>query len=249
MLVDHEGLGHAVDAPVDADAAVGVDDGELCTDRRAARATAWPSRVLVLVVEADDGHDVRLRELDQQRVLDAARHAPRRPDVEQPHLALHVRRSRACLPGLVQLRERERGRGLADRAARAPRAGRGTGRRTGTRRGRRRSRAGATQRSAFMSQVPLVDPLLARARRRAPRRRVSPDREPVAAVGDREEAAQRHQQAAAPDPVDERLDVDAHAPRAGDAFVGHRLAERHVEVADEAACRSPLRSSAARSAL
>ena len=39
VLVDDERLGHAVHAPVDADAAVRVDDRHACTDRRSARAT------------------------------------------------------------------------------------------------------------------------------------------------------------------------------------------------------------------
>src|SRR5450631_1367951 len=37
----------------------------------------------------------------------------------------------------------------------------------------------------------------------------------VAPVGERDEAADRHDEAAAPDPVDEGLVVDAHAPRVG----------------------------------
>src|SRR5437773_4206707 len=52
----------------------------------------------------------------------------------------------------------------------------------------------------------------------------------VAAIGQCAEAAQRHQQAASPDPGHERLVVDAHRPGA----FPHRLAERHVEVAEDA---------------
>ena len=58
--------------------------------------------------------------------------------------------------------------------------------------------------------------------------------ESVAAVGHREEAAERHQEAAAPDPVDERLDVHAQRPRTFGTLVGDGLAERHVAVAEEA---------------
>src|SRR6187402_2369559 len=63
----------------------------------------------------------------------------------------------------------------------------------------------------------------------ARRRRGRPARA-VAPVGEREEAAERHQEGAAPDPVHERLAVDAHAPRA----VADGLAQRDVEVTQEA---------------
>src|SRR5262245_17332658 len=53
---------------------------------------------------------------------------------------------------------------------------------------------------------------------------------PVAAVGERGEAAEGHQQAAAPDPGYERLVIDADRPRA----LAHRLAERHVQIAPQA---------------
>ncbi len=46
-------------------------------------------------------------------MLDAARHAPRRPDVEQPDLALEIA-GRERLAGIVQLRQRKRRRRLAD---------------------------------------------------------------------------------------------------------------------------------------
>src|SRR5690348_14377294 len=55
--------------------------------------------------------------------------------------------------------------------------------------------------------------------------------EPITPVHDGEESAERHQQASAPDPVDEGLRIDAHAPR---AVVADRLAERNVAIAEEA---------------
>ena len=48
LLVDHEGLGHAVDAVVDADPPVAVDDRQPCRDRRAGRAMRLPSAGLSL---------------------------------------------------------------------------------------------------------------------------------------------------------------------------------------------------------
>src|SRR6185295_7864449 len=68
---------------------------------------------LVLVVQADDGNDAALRQLDEERVLVAAGYAPRGPYVQQPHLALHVLlREREI--GLIELRELERRRRLVD---------------------------------------------------------------------------------------------------------------------------------------
>ena len=126
-------------------------------------------------------------------------------------------------------------------AARAPRADRAC---RPTREERRRSTTKIAERdeerSAFMRRAP-------RRRRRRGRRAGARARAQRGSGGrsTASEAAERHQQAAAPDPVDERLDVDAHAPR---AVPSDRLAERHVEVAREAACRSPPRSSSGRDA-
>src|SRR5688572_26353949 len=52
----------------------------------------------------------------------------------------------------------------------------------------------------------------------------------IAAVREGDEAAQRHEEGATPDPVHERLVVDAHTP--GVAL--HLLSQRDVEVAQEA---------------
>src|ERR1035437_5393353 len=51
----------------------------------------------------------------------------------------------------------------------------------------------------------------------------------VAAVAEREETAERHDDATTPDPDHERLVINAHAPGAA----GHRFAERHVEIAED----------------
>src|SRR4029434_9804789 len=90
-LIDQESLGYAVDAVVDADAPVAIDD------RRGIRIAVLnePGTAVVgfvLVVETVHGNDLRLGELDEQRMLDAARYAPRRPDVEKPDGALEVGR-------------------------------------------------------------------------------------------------------------------------------------------------------------
>jgi len=111
-----------------------------CTGRRAVQASACRRR-LVLVVQPDERDELGLAELDQQRMLLAAGDAPRRPHVEQPHLALHVGRAHGLVGG-VQLVAHERGAGL-------PISGDGTSRgsvqvpRAGRRRARRRRRAGS----------------------------------------------------------------------------------------------------------
>ncbi len=66
-----------------------------------------------LVVEADDGQAALPGEGHQQRMLGAARDAPRGPHVEQPHLAAHVGRCEG-LAGRAELFEAERRRRFAD---------------------------------------------------------------------------------------------------------------------------------------
>src|SRR5215467_1085492 len=89
LLVDQVGLGHAVDAVVDSDAAVEVEDRDLV---RIAHALQPREAVLalVLVVEPVYRHVAALREVEKHRVLFAAGDAPRRPHVEHPDLAEHV---------------------------------------------------------------------------------------------------------------------------------------------------------------
>src|SRR5687768_15436745 len=86
-LVDDVGLGDAVDAVVDRDAPRGVVDRELV---RVAVALEPRQRVFARVLVVQPDHRDALRELGDHRVLDQARRAPRRPDVEDPHLAEHV---------------------------------------------------------------------------------------------------------------------------------------------------------------
>jgi hypothetical protein len=115
-LVDDERLWHAVDAVVEAHRAVAVDDGHR-VGVAVLREPALARGGLVLVIQADDRHHLGLAELDQQRVLLAAGHAPRCPHVEQPHLALHVGGAER-LVGRVQLVARERRGRLADQRRR-----------------------------------------------------------------------------------------------------------------------------------
>src|SRR6478752_10213753 len=85
-LVDHVGLRHAVDAVVDADASLRVDYGEV-VGIAVRGEPAQPILAPVLVVQSIDGHGARLRQLEQHRMLLPAGHAPRRPDIQQPHAA------------------------------------------------------------------------------------------------------------------------------------------------------------------
>src|SRR6185369_1074685 len=88
-LVDEERLGHAVHAEVDADAPVLIEGRDVVRIAELVE-PAETFRPRVLVVEPDDGHEALPRQVEQRRMLLAARHAPRRPHVEQPHLAEHV---------------------------------------------------------------------------------------------------------------------------------------------------------------
>ena len=66
--------------------------------------------------------------------------------------------------------------------------------------------------------------------KQAPPRFFAPDGEAVAPVARREQSAERHDEASAPDPVDERLVLHLDEPGA----VGERIAERDVKIAGEA---------------
>src|ERR1051325_7882244 len=119
LAVDHVGLGHAVDAVVDGDAARRVEGDDL-------EGIAVPLEprqgvlARILVVQAHHRGDSRARELAHHRMLDEARRAPRRPHVQHPHRAEHVL-LREPLVGLLQERQLDRGRRLADERRR-PRA-------------------------------------------------------------------------------------------------------------------------------
>src|SRR5258706_174455 len=74
-LVDHVGLGHAIDAVVDADPAVGVESRQLVGIAHVLQ-PRQAFGALVLVVQAVDRHDSALREIEQHRVFLAAADAP-----------------------------------------------------------------------------------------------------------------------------------------------------------------------------
>src|SRR5204863_7635964 len=73
--------------------------------------------------------------------------------------------------------------------------------------------SGSDQRSDFTAG-PRSIRRRARAGRRADSAGPALDRESIAPVADRDDPAQRHQERAHPDPVDERLQIDANAPSA-----------------------------------
>src|SRR4051812_13406301 len=112
LAVDHIGLGHAVDAVVDADAPVRVENDQLIG---VAIALQPRQRILALVfvVQADHRYEPGLRDARPHRMLDEARRAPRGPHVQSPPFPRHVL-LREALVGLAQERQLERRRRLAD---------------------------------------------------------------------------------------------------------------------------------------
>src|SRR5438445_5944716 len=111
-LVDDVGLRHAVYAVVDADPAVEIEGRQPV---RIAEALQPAERIvgLVLVIEPVQRCRAALRERDEYRMLVAAGNAPRRPHVENPHLALQIFLGKR-LVGLLQHRQLEVRRRLAD---------------------------------------------------------------------------------------------------------------------------------------
>ncbi len=170
-----------------------------------------------------------LRELDQDRVLLAAGDAPRGPDVEQPDLALHVLRARRSCPGSASCGQREGRRRLADQRrghlARVQVESDGEQGDEGGEADQRSSSNGSCASFVSGSGCALR-------------------RDAVAAVEHGDQAAERHQHAAAPDPVDEGFVVDADGPVALRLVPVDRLAERDIDVAQRGRRRSRLRSSA-----
>src|SRR5256885_14514105 len=87
--------------------------------------------------------------------------------------------------------------------------------------------SGIVQRSAFT-----IAPASIRSRGRAGRGHSEQfpalGRKAIAPIGDGDEAAQRHQECAAPDPVDERLEVNAQGPGAAHLVVYQRLFQRFL---------------------
>src|SRR4051812_43562900 len=85
-LVDHIGLGHAVNAVIDANAPFRVDYREAVRIAVGGE-PAQTVLALVLVVQAVERHRAGFGKLEENRMLVAARHAPRCPHVEQPDAA------------------------------------------------------------------------------------------------------------------------------------------------------------------
>src|SRR5258708_7989541 len=87
VAADDKSFRHAVDAPFDRGAAVAVDADD--AERIAVAAEKAPGVVRrVLVVDADELQPLVLTKRDKERGLVMARHAPRRPDVDDADLAL-----------------------------------------------------------------------------------------------------------------------------------------------------------------
>src|SRR5713226_4189185 len=111
-LVDHVGLWHAVDAVIDADPAFDVIDREpigIAHRLEPRQAVLAP----VLVVQPVERDRPAFREVEQHRMFLATADAPGGPDIEHPDAADHVL-FREGLRRLVQLRQFEMRRGLAD---------------------------------------------------------------------------------------------------------------------------------------
>src|SRR5579859_4936358 len=111
-LVDHIGLGHAVDPVVDADLAVGVEEGS-AIGIAVAHKPAHALDALVLVVEPIERRAADLGIAHQRLVLFAAGDAPGGPHVEEPDLAELLLRGER-LVRLLQERQLECRRRLAD---------------------------------------------------------------------------------------------------------------------------------------
>src|SRR6185369_10712362 len=111
LRIDEERFRHAIDSPVDARPAFGIERrGDIGI---AVAMQPCDARVaLVLVVEAVDRELARAGQRHQVLVLGAARGAPRSPHVEQVDLAAQAFGSDDLSRGM-ELRQREAGRGLA----------------------------------------------------------------------------------------------------------------------------------------
>src|SRR3990167_1745500 len=116
LAVHHEGFWHAINAPVDPDPAVLVEqrDGVRVA---VARQPAQARHALVLVVQTVDRLHLLAGEFDQQRVLRLTGHTPRRPHVQHPDLAHQVVTPDGAV-GIIEPGELESGRGLVDQRGR-----------------------------------------------------------------------------------------------------------------------------------
>src|SRR3990167_7760473 len=112
LAAHHEGFWHAINAPVDPDPAVLVEQrGGVRV--AVARQPAQARHALVLVVQTVDRHHLLAGEFDQQRVLRLTGHTPRRPHVQHPDLAHQVVTPDGA-GGIIKPGELESGRGLVD---------------------------------------------------------------------------------------------------------------------------------------
>src|SRR5882724_5853326 len=116
IAVDHIGFRHAIDAIVDAHATVAVLYGQGIRVAMLAQ-PAQCILALVLVIESIDRQHVLLREVNQDRMLFQAGHAPGGPYIEDPDFPLEVFGAEH-LAGLLQLRQPECGRRLSDQRRR-----------------------------------------------------------------------------------------------------------------------------------
>src|SRR6202042_1737485 len=88
---DDESFRHAIDAPFDRGAAVGIDADN--AERVAVAPEETPGIVGgVLVIDADDLQPRVATKLSQERGFVMAGHAPGRPDIDEGDLALENRR-------------------------------------------------------------------------------------------------------------------------------------------------------------
>ena len=102
QLIDHERFRHAVHAKINADATAFVED-RCCVGIAKLLQPVQRRFALVFVVQAIDRHHAGLGKFHQHRMLVAARHTPRRPHIQNPHLAKQLFRT-DHLRRLVQLR-------------------------------------------------------------------------------------------------------------------------------------------------
>ncbi len=118
---DHERFRHAIDAPLDRGAAVAVDADDV---ERVAVAAKKATGVIgrIFLVDADHLHALRMQllaEREQQRRLVMARHAPRRPDIDDADMPfeggrVEARHRRAGADQAVQCRQLGQRRRVAD---------------------------------------------------------------------------------------------------------------------------------------
>ena len=111
-LVDDKGFGHAINAVVNAHAAIGIHQRGSVGVAHLRQQTRGGA-ALVFVVQAVKRRQFAPCQLHQKWVLLTTRHTPRGPDIEHPHLAAQVfGLERAA--SVIQLAQRKGGRRSAD---------------------------------------------------------------------------------------------------------------------------------------